>query len=132
MINAGPAIWLIDNFHGWNDNSLEVNDRAVTLFRYATKGRYAGLALEPGRQALHDMPSYLELHLELDAALQAEWETISRLTAAAEVRLRAAVINRSTPAGRAVIKCGLAGYGVGQDLGSFNSATTARDVLDGV
>jgi hypothetical protein len=78
------------------------------------------------------MPSYLQLHLEPDAALQAEWETISRLTAAAEARLRAAVLSRFTPAGRAVIQCGVVGYAVGQHLGSFSSATTGRDVLDGV
>jgi hypothetical protein len=50
VINAGPAVWLIDNIRGWNDNSLEVSDRAVTLFRYATRRAYAGLALEPGQQ----------------------------------------------------------------------------------
>ncbi len=130
IINAGPAVWVVDRIPGWNQQAMNSGSFAVTFFRAATAGRYQGLAVEPEQHAFANVPLTFTLHLAPNVALQAEWETISRLTAAAQARLKTAVLSLLSPTGTAVLACGRAAYGVGTTLGNFQSTTTGSDVLD--
>ena len=71
-------------------------------------------------------------HLHLSAALQAEWEMISRATAAAQERLKRTFVNLLSPTGRAVLACGQAAYSVGQSLPSLTSQTDPAQLLQSV
>ena len=120
VINAGPAVWVLDGVESWNAQARTTGPNDVVVFRNAPQG-ISGLAVEPGQKGYPTVPDTFSPHLHLDTALQAEWEAISRSVHAIERRAKQALLNRFSPSWKAATICGLAGYSAAKD---FDSAQT--------
>lgn len=132
VINAGPAVWVVDGFPPWGSDALNSGPEEVVLFRHASNGGSQGLAVEPGRRASATVDGNYSPRLHLDAAMQAKWETISRSVKAIEKRTKSSILNLQSPEVRAAITCGQSAYATGQKLTSINSDTTGGELLQQV
>jgi hypothetical protein len=127
VINAGPAIWVIDGAQ-WRPDSIDGRVDAVGLFRFLTRGTYQGMALEPGEKATVSAGPDHVVRMELNLALQSQWEVINRGVDAANEKAKSAIKAKS-PTGYAIMQCGLAAVAAGNTISSSNLDDSAG-VLD--
>jgi hypothetical protein len=114
VVNAGPAVWVLDG-HAQQDRGIDLTSAAaVQVFRVVDARASRALAVAPGDSVqVHAAPATFRIRLDFGAWVR--WEIASRLVDVTAEKAKARLEQRH-PRLNALVTCGVTGWGLGQAL----------------